>query len=419
MSVCEILSVGTEILLGDILNTNSRFLSRALANMGISVLYHETVGDNEQRLYDAVKRALGRSDIVITTGGLGPTPDDITRDVCTKAFGYGLVFRPELANQIKEYFDRSGRQMAESNLRQAYAPEEATVFRNHNGTAPGLGMKKDGKCLVLLPGPPFEAEPMFRQSVVPFLEEYRTCTIVSHQVRTMGIGESSMAQIAGELLDGENPTVAPYCKTGEAYLRVSARAATAAEADRLSAPVINEIEKRLGEYIYGIDVNGIEEAAVPLLKEAGLTVAVAESCTAGLVAKRITDVPGASKVFHHGIITYSNDVKIKALGVNPGTLRKHGAVSEETATEMAQGVRKVSGADIGISVTGFAGPDSDEPGKAPGLIYTALSAEGTTLCEKIETGRNDRDYNRFVASSRALNLLRRYLISIASKENTR
>ena len=411
MSICEILSVGTEILLGDILNTNCRFLSRALADMGISVLYHETVGDNEQRLADALERALGRSDIVITTGGLGPTPDDITRDVCTKAFGYELEFRPDLARQIEDYFTRAGRKMADSNLRQAYAPKETTVFRNYNGTAPGLGMKKDGKCLVLLPGPPFEAEPMFRQSVVPFLEEYRTCTIVSHQVRTIGIGESTMAQIAGELLDGENPTVAPYCKTGEAYLRVSARAQNKEEADLLCAPVIEELKKRLGDYVYGIDVEGVEQAVVPLLKEANLTVATAESCTAGFIAKRITDVPGASAVFKHGIITYANEVKKKALGVSPETLALHGAVSEETAREMAQGVRKVTGADIGLSVTGFAGPDSDEEGKAPGLIYTALDAPGVTLCEKIETGRNDRDYNRFVAASRALNLLRRYLTS--------
>jgi len=409
MAVCEILAVGTEILLGDILNTNTHFLSRALADMGISVLYHTAVGDNPGRLSDAVNRALGRSDIVITTGGLGPTPDDITRDICTKEFGFELVFRPELEAEIKAYFDRAGRSMASSNLRQAYAPLEATVFHNLNGTAPGLGMKKGGKALVLLPGPPYEAEPMFRQSVVPFLEEYRTCTIVSHQVRTMGIGESNMAQIAGGMLDSENPTVAPYCKMGEAFLRVTARAETAEKADSLAQPVIDEIVGKLGDYVYGIDVNGIEEAVVPLLKERGLTVATAESCTAGLIAKRITDIPGASAVFHHGIVTYSNDVKEKALGVRHETLAKSGAVSEETAREMARGIKNVSGADIGVSVTGFAGPDSDEEGKAPGLIYTALCADGYEVCEKTETGRNDREYNRFVASSRALNLIRKYI----------
>ncbi len=409
MAVCEILAVGTEILLGDILNTNTRFLSRALADMGISVLYHTAVGDNPGRLSDAVKTALGRSDIVITTGGLGPTPDDITRDICTEEFGYELVFRPELEAEIKAYFDRAGRAMASSNLRQAYAPLEATVFHNLNGTAPGLGMKKDGKALVLLPGPPYEAEPMFRQSVVPFLEEYRTCTIVSHQVRTMGIGESDMAQVAGELLDSENPTVAPYCKMGESFLRVTARAETAEKADSLALPVIEELKKRLGDYIYGIDINGVEEAVVPLLKENNLTVAFAESCTAGLVAKRLTDIPGASGVFHHGVVTYANEVKEKTLGVRHETLETFGAVSEETALEMARGIRNVSCADIGVSVTGFAGPGSDEEGKAPGLIYTALCADGFEVCEKIETGRNDREYNRFVASSRALNLIRKYI----------
>ncbi len=408
MAVCEILSVGTEILLGDILNTNCRFLSSSFAAMGISVLHHTTVGDNYERLAEAVKTALSRSDIVIATGGLGPTPDDITRDVCCKEFGFELKFDESIAKKIKNYFESSGREMPESNLRQAYVPVGGTVFENKRGTAPGLGMKKGGKCLVIMPGPPYEMAPMFNEQVISYLEEYRTCTIISHEVRTIGLGESAMAEIAGELLNMENPTVAPYCKMGESYLRVSAKAETAEKANEMAKPIIHELKKRLGDYVYGIDIHGIEERVVKLLKEKNLTLAVAESCTAGYIAKRITDIPGASSVFHYGIVSYSNDVKEKALGVKSETLKNFGAVSEETAKEMAAGIRRVSGADIGISVTGFAGPDSDEEGKAPGLIYVALNAKDYALCEKVETGKNDREYNRFVSASRALNLVRKY-----------
>ena len=409
MAVCEILSVGTEILLGDILNTNCKYLSTELANMGISVLHHVTVGDNDERLAEAFNTAMSRSDIVIATGGLGPTPDDITRDVCCREFGFDLQFNEAVADNIRCFFKAKGYNMPENNLRQAYVPVGGTVFMNDNGTAPGLGMKKDGKCLVIMPGPPYEMAPMFKKSVEPFLEEYRTCTIVSHEIRTMGIGESAMAQVAGELLDSENPTVAPYCKMGESLLRVSARAENTEKANEMAMPIINELKTRLGDYVYGIDVKGVEESVVALLKAKKLTVATAESCTAGLVAKRITDVAGASAVFHCGFVTYANEIKEKMLGVKHETLEKYGAVSAETAREMAEGARLKSGADIGISVTGFAGPDADEEGKAPGLIYLGLSAENYLTAEKLETGRNDRDFNRFVSASALLNLLRRYI----------
>ena len=405
MAVCEILSVGTEILLGDILNTNSQYLSRALAGMGISVLHHTTVGDNHARLAQAVREALGRSDIIIATGGLGPTADDITAEVCCKEFGFELEFNKEIADGIKKYFDSRGMEMPETNLKQAYVPKGGETFENPMGTAPGMGMKKGGKCLVILPGPPHEMSVIFTQSVVPYLAEYSSCTIISHEIRTMGIGESALAELCSDLLDGENPTVAPYCKIGEALLRVTARAENAEAAEKLAAPVIEEIKSRAGEYIYGIDCENIEGAVVPALKEAGLTVATAESCTAGLVAKRLTDIPGASAVFSHGVITYANEVKEKALGVKHETLEKFGAVSEETAREMAQGIRRVSGADIGVSVTGFAGPDSDEPGKAPGLMYVALDCDKCSLCEKLETGKADRNFNRTFAASRALHLI--------------
>ncbi len=409
MAVCEILSVGTEILLGDILNTNSRYLSVELAKIGISVLHHTTVGDNAERLAAALTAALERSDIVIATGGLGPTADDITRDVCCEVMGFGTVFNREIADGIKNYFEGRGIPMPENNLRQAYVPVGGEVFENKNGTAPGIGMKKNGKCVVILPGPPYEMAPMYHECVVPYLAEYSDGIIVSKTVRTMCIGESAMAERVADLLEGENPTVAPYAKKGEALLRVTAKAETEAEAQAMLEPVIAEIRKRLGDVVYGIDSESIEQRVVELLKKNKMTLATAESCTAGYIPKRITDIAGASSVFEYGAITYSNDVKEKVLGVKHETLVAYGAVSEQTATEMAAGIRRVSGADIGIAVTGIAGPGSDGTNKPVGLCFIALNAPDAQICEKIETGRNDREYNRYVTASRALNLVRRYL----------
>lgn len=416
MAVCEILSVGTEILLGDILNTNSRYLSQELAKLGISVLRHTTVGDNADRLAAALGTALERSDIVIATGGLGPTADDITRDVCCSVMGFELEFNQGIADKIKAYFESKSIDMPESNLRQAYVPKGGVFFENNNGTAPGLGMKKNGKCVVILPGPPYEMAPMYQESVVPYLAEYADGIIVSHTIRTMGIGESAMAETVADFLENANPTVAPYAKKGEALLRVTAKAASKSEAEALCAPVIDEIKQKLGSFVYGIDSESIEERVVELLKKNNLTIATAESCTAGYIPKRITDIAGASSVFEFGAITYSNEMKEKILGVKPGTLAAHGAVSEETATEMAAGIRRVSGADIGISVTGIAGPGSDGTSKPVGLCYIAINAEDYQYCEKIETGKNNREYNRYVTASRALNLARIY---IERKENTK
>ena len=409
MAVCEILSVGTEILLGDILNTNSKYLSVELAKLGISVLRHTTVGDNHERLAAALRTALERSDIVIATGGLGPTQDDITRDVCCSVMGFETEFSPEIAEGIKSYFSAKGIDMPESNLRQAYIPVGGTVFENNHGTAPGLGLKKDGKCVVILPGPPYEMAPMYKESVVAYLAEYAEGAIVSHTVRTMGIGESAMAELVDDLLENENPTVAPYAKKGEALLRVTAKAQSEEEAEKLCLPVLEEIKSRLGGVVYGIDSESIEQRVVELLKENNLTISTAESCTAGYIPKRITDIPGASSVFGYGAITYSNEIKHQILGVKTETLDKYGAVSEQTAREMAAGIRRVSGADIGISVTGIAGPGKDGTDKPVGLCFIALDAEDKQICEKIETGKNDREYNRYVTASRALNLARIYI----------
>lgn len=409
MAVCEILSVGTEILLGDILNTNSKYLSVKLAQMGISVLRHTTVGDNADRLAAALRTALDRSDVVIATGGLGPTADDITKEVCCEVMGFKLIPNESIADGIRNFFRSRGSDMPENNLKQALVPVGGDVFENHNGTAPGIGLKKNGKCIVILPGPPYEMAPMFEEYVADYLAEYSDGAIISHTVRTMGIGESAMAEKVADLLESSNPTVAPYAKKGEALLRITAKAETKEEAEKLLSPTINEICSRLGNCVYGIDSESIEQRVVELLKEKKMTLATAESCTAGYIPKRITDIPGASEVFEYGAITYSNNVKEQVLGVKHETLLAHGAVSEETARQMAAGIRKVSGADIGISVTGIAGPGSDGTNKPVGLCYIALDAEDYQTCEKVETGRIDREYNRYVNASRALNLVRLYL----------
>ncbi len=405
MAVCELLSVGTELLLGDILNTNAQFLSRELAAMGISVWHQSTVGDNPQRLRDALALALSRSDVVITSGGLGPTADDITREVSCELFGERLILSQELLHGMQQFFSCRNAAMPKNNERQAYVPEHGTVFINNNGTAPGLALERDGKALLLLPGPPREMEPMFRESVKPFLQPWAGGLILSHTVRTMNLGESAMELLVADLMEGANPTVAPYAKTGEALLRVSARADTPEQAEALCEPVLREIQKRLGDKVYGIDSESVEQTVVTQLLAKGKTLAVAESLTGGYLAKRITDIPGASRCFSCGIVSYTNAMKQQLLQVSEQTLARYGAVSEQTALEMAQNVRRIAGADYGLSATGFAGPATQQEPAC--YSYIAVADKTGAYCEKVATGRTqDRDYNRYVTVSRALNLVR-------------
>ncbi|MCL2508762.1 MAG: competence/damage-inducible protein A [Oscillospiraceae bacterium] len=413
MFTCELCSVGTELLLGDILNTNAQYLSRELAALGIAVLHQGTVGDNPQRLADELSASLKRSDIVILTGGLGPTADDITKEVCCELLGFQLVRDESILRSIAAHFQKRGSVMPASNLKQADVPASGTVFENTRGTAPGMALEKDGKCVILLPGPPKEMSAMFDISVRPFLlNKYADGVIVSRSIRTFGIGESAMAERIADMLDGENPTVAPYAKEGEALVRVTAKAESAEAAHALLAPVVSEITARLGEFVYGIDAGSLQETVVKLLLEKKLKAAFAESCTAGYVAKRLTEIPGASEVFDCGVVTYSNAMKVKLLGVSEQTLREHGAVSEQTAREMAEGVRAVSGADVGVSVTGVAGPGASEK-KPAGLSYIGICGKEGTFAVRFETGReHDREYNRYVTSSKALDVLRRYINSL-------
>jgi len=409
---CELISVGTEILLGDILNTNARFLSKELAALGISLMYQTTVGDNEERLKAALDTAFTRADTVILTGGLGATPDDLTKEVCADYFGKKLIMREDILEEIRSYFLSKGLTMPESNGKQAMVPEDSTVLPNKNGTAPGFIMQQNERKIIILPGPPREMEPMFTEQVVPYLRKFSQAVIKSHTVRTFGIGESAMSERVADLLENANPTVAPYAKDGEALLRITAKAESEEAADELISPLLEDIKARLGCCVYGIDAQSIEEATVSLMKERGVTVAFAESCTAGLCAKRITDISGASEVFHCGVVSYSNEIKSKILGVASEDLDRFGAVSDIVAAQMALGVKSLSGADYGVAVTGMAGPTSDDPEKEVGLIYIAVT-DGESLYLKEFHGRKSgscRDYNRFVAASNAINQLRLCII---------
>lgn len=409
MAVCELISVGTEILLGDILNTDAQFLSIELARLGISVIHQSTVGDNRERLLAQLKEAADRSDIIILSGGLGPTPDDLTKEVCCEFFGKKMFLHEPTVEKIKTYFSTKGMKMAQNNLKQAMFPKDCVIFPNDNGTAPGMAIEKDGVHILVLPGPPRELKPMFRNCAVPYLMQFSDRIIVSHNIRTFGIGESLMAERVNDLFEAENPTVAPYAKDGEALLRVTAMARTKEEAENLCKPVINEIKSRLDGFVYGVDYTCIEEAVIEKLKEKHMKVATAESCTGGLIAKRITDVPGASEVFDCGIISYANEIKHRVLGISEDDLNKYGAVSEPVARQMAQGALKVSGADIAVSVTGIAGPDSDSTNKPVGLVYIGLADRDNVWVRELRTSRKDRSYNRYVSASNALNMIRLYI----------
>ena len=387
----EILSVGTELLLGDIVNTNAAFLSKELAKLGINVYVETTVGDNAARLLDAYRSAFARADLVITTGGLGPTEDDLTKEVAASYFNLPLVEHTESMRLLRGYFDKPGVRMTSNNLKQAFIPEGATVLPNANGTAPGCMVEQNGKILVMLPGPPNECVPMYHAEVVPRLKPYSDSMFISKTLRLVGIGESALETDIKDMLDAQtNPTIAPYAKTGECTLRITAKAADEAEAARLIAPVRDELYRRFGTLIYGEDDTTLAETLVRLLTEKGVTLACAESCTGGLLTSAVADVPGASAVLIEGAVTYANDAKMRRLGVREETLARHGAVSRETAAEMAAGIARTAGADVGVSTTGIAGPDGGTPDKPVGLVYIGLFFKGETEVVELRLSGNRR-----------------------------
>lgn len=414
----EIISVGTELLLGHTINTDAAYVARELSAAGINLLYACTVGDNPARLKAAVETALSRSDILITTGGLGPTDDDLTKETVAAAGGKKLVMDRESMERIERYF--SGRALGESQKKQAMLPEGCTVFRNDVGTAPGCGFRTDtGKFVVMLPGPPSELVPMLRNCAVPYLAGGEKAAIVSRIVRVFGLGEGNVAEQIKDLTDSANPTAATYAKESEMFVRVTARAESEEQAAELCRPVVEELSRRLGTFVYGTDVQSLEEVVVKELASRGLTLATAESCTGGLLAERITDVPGASRVFHMGTVTYANEIKTLLLGVPEETLSRYGAVSPQTARFMAEGVRKKAGSDFGLGVTGIAGPDGGTAEKPVGLVYIALSSDKGTWVRKMPPrGRyRGRAYVRGLAASNALDMVRRSLFGLGGLED--
>ena len=409
---CEILAVGTELLLGNTVNTNAAELSDRLAALGLNVFWHTVVGDNPARLAAAADIAKGRADIIITTGGLGPTYDDLTKNVLAECFGKRLVFHEEEAAFLRKFYERRGRPMTENVLQQAWLPEGCAVFHNEWGTAPGCAFEADGVRVVMLPGPPYECLPMFDACAAAYLAALSGETLVSRQIHVFGLGESDIeARFRAEMEHMANPSLATYAKEGEVMLRVTAKASTDAEAAALCEPVVEKVKRELGHYVYSVDIDSLEALVLQLLKEKHLTFATAESLTGGLIGARFAALPGASEVFRGGAITYCNEVKAAMLGVDEGLLAEKGAVSREVAAAMAQGARRAAGADLAVSATGLAGPDGD--GVNPvGTVFVGLaSAEGVWV-RHLRLGSRGRNRIRTMAASNAFDMLRRWLTGL-------
>lgn len=405
----EILAIGTELLMGNTVNTNATYIARGLAQNGVNVYHQEVVGDNPQRLKESLDQAFSRSDIVITTGGLGPTYDDLSKETIAAWFGRELVMDEESLQHIEEHFRKLNREMTDNNRKQAMMPEGCTIFPNPNGTAPGCAIEKDGKVAFMLPGPPREMKPMFDHYVIPYLMKDSDTVLESRMIYLFGIGESMLEhKLHDVMVASSNPTLAPYAKTGEVQLRVTARVARGEDPEAILQPMIDKVKEIAGEYIYGIDIGDLQTAAVTRLQEKGLHAATAESCTGGYVSKRLTEVSGASAVFDCAVCSYSNEIKEKVLGVSHETLERYGAVSEQTAKEMAAGIRRLSGAEIGVSTTGIAGPGGGSEEKPVGLVYVAVDSDRYSEVLKLNIpsrSEDAREYIRYIASSHALHLI--------------
>lgn len=409
----ELISTGTELLLGQILNTNAQFLGRKLAELGIDVYFQTTVGDNAARVSEALETAMKRADLIIVTGGLGPTEDDLTKETVAKVLGLKMYLDDRALKDLHKFFDLRGRQMPESNIKQALLPEGSLSIPNKIGTAPGVLLEAGEKTIVVLPGPPVEMQPMFNDTVVPFIMK-RTgenkAVIISRVLKILGIGESSVEEQVKDLVDNQtNPTIAFLAPRGEAYIRLTAKASSKTEAAGIIKGVEKEIRKRFGDYIYGADDETLEAVVASLLKKHSLTLSAAESCTGGLIAQRLTGIPGVSENFMYSLVTYSNEAKTQFLGVSPKTLDKFGAVSEETALEMVKGVRQAGGTDLAVAVTGIAGPGGGTPDKPVGLVYIGFADHDTTLVQPYLFA-GDREVIRWQTANAALNMLRKYLL---------
>lgn len=410
--ICEIISVGTELLLGDIVNSNAQYLSQKLSLLGFDVYHHSVVGDNLNRLIEQINLSRSRSDIIITTGGLGPTDDDITKEGISNALGVEMILHEESLKRIKGYFDRIGKNMPQINIRQAYMPPNSIVIENDNGTAPGLIYEHEKCIFILLPGPPKEMVPMFDYKILPYLKKKSNSIIKSRTLRVIGIGESSLQDMLYDLMKTQtNPTIALYAKEGEVQIRITAKSEDEKHAGFIIDESINKIKEILGDSIYGYNEQTLEYIINEMLQHNNKTIAIAESCTGGLVSSRLTDIPNASRSYINGVVCYSNESKINMLGVKEDTLNKYGAVSKETAAEMAVGIKEISKTDIGLSITGIAGPDGGTKDKPVGLCYIGLAIDNKILTYKCLFNGN-RLKIKWHASTKALDIIRKSLIEL-------
>ncbi|MDY4977238.1 MAG: competence/damage-inducible protein A [Clostridia bacterium] len=388
----EIIAVGTELLLGNIVNTNAQYLSERLSEAGIDVFYQSVVGDNPERLKTCLRQGLERADLLLVTGGLGPTQDDLTKETAAELMGFSLELHQPSLDRMKAYFQAVGRPMTANNEKQAMMPKGCIVLKNDCGTAPGCIMEREGKTVILLPGPPVEMKAMYDGYVRPYLVNKTDCLICSRTMRLFGIGESRAEEMIAQLIrDSQNPTIAPYAKLCEVHLRLTAKAKTEEEAEGMLDEIEEKVGAVLGQYCYGYDEDDLQTVAVHALQDCGKTLALAESCTGGMLAKMITDVPGSSEVFTHGFVTYANQAKEQLLGVDHRVLTHLGAVSDLTAVQMCRGARGASGADFALSVTGIAGPGGGSKKKPVGLVYIGLASERGVRCKKLQlSGSRDK-----------------------------
>ena len=407
----EILAVGTELLMGQIANTNAQYISQRLNDIGINVYYHSVVGDNPARLKSVLQLALSRSDVVIMTGGLGPTQDDLTKETVAEIMGRKLVLHDESLKRMEDYFKKLNRPLTKNNIKQAYFPENCIVVRNDNGTAPGCIIEKENKIVVMLPGPPSEMKPMLDDTVIPYFKSRTQEKIVSKYLRVFGIGESLLEEKLMHLIEKQgNVTIATYAKDGEVTVRITTKSTDEAEALRELACVQKEIAEIVGDALYSDEDKELYQVVGEMLIQKGVTIAFAESCTGGLISSVITDIPGISAVFDRAVVSYSNKAKVENLGVKQETLDKFGAVSMETAVEMAEGIRKVAGTDLGLSVTGIAGPDGGTELKPVGLVYVALASKNGTVYKELRLAGNRRKIRNNTVLN-AFDMIRRWLMN--------
>lgn len=390
-----IISVGTELLFGQIINTNTVYLSNQLNLLGVDVLFHHSVGDNPQRLKEVLNIALKESALIITTGGLGPTQDDLTKEVVAEVLHDTLVLHQPSLDRIETAFNKMGRNMTDNNKKQAYMPSRASIFENQEGTAPGFALEEDGKTIICLPGPPREMKAMFDKQVFPFLRTKSPGIIYHRMIRTFGIGESQAETSLLSIINGQNdPTVATYAKEGETAIRIASKRDTIEEAQEATEEMILKMNNLIGRYIYSTENEELVEVVGKKLLKDNITISCAESCTGGLFAGKITEIPGISAIFDRGLVTYSNQAKIDELGVKEETLNTYGAVSKETAIEMVEGIQRATDSKLCIAVTGVAGPDGGTEEKPVGLVHMAVIYKNTITHKEVRMRNVNRLWNR-------------------------